>query len=218
MSLAPLTAPHPPQHTPRVAETVRQRPPANVGHRHFAVAVTKRLLPLVALVLLTMVVLWPEYQKEQYVHVFAHGIEPVSGQLTDVRYSGVDVQDRPYTVTAATARQANADRIDLVEPKADTITESGTWVMVQSRQGSYGQRSGQLDLFGNVMLYREDGLTLVTEAATMDFKAGVASGTQQVHVEGPFGTLDAQGFSVDNTGRVVQFAGPGRLVLNGEPE
>jgi lipopolysaccharide export system protein LptC len=36
-----------------------------------------------------------------------------------------------------------------------------------------------------------------------------------VHAEGPFGTLDAQGFALTDKGSVIQFTGPGRLVLNG---
>ena len=36
----------------------------------------------------------------------------------------------------------------------------------------------------------------------------------RVHAEGPFGSLDAQGFAVTDHGAVVQFTGPGRLVLN----
>jgi lipopolysaccharide export system protein LptC len=35
-----------------------------------------------------------------------------------------------------------------------------------------------------------------------------------VHAEGPFGTLDAQGFAVTDRGAVIQFPGPGRLLLN----
>ena len=36
------------------------------------------------------------------------------------------------------------------------------------------------------------------------------------HVEGPFGTLDAQGFAMlDRAIAVIQFTGPGRMVLNG---
>ena len=86
--------------------------------------------------------------------------------------------------------------------------------MVQSRSGVYTQHAGQLDLSGDVVLYRDDGLTLLTDAATLDLKAGVASSADRVHAEGPFGTLDAQGFAVVDHGSVAQFTGPGRLVLN----
>ena len=49
----------------------------------------------------------------------------------------------------------------------------------------------------------------------MDLKAGVATSAARVHVEGPFGTLDAQGFTVSDRATSASFVGPGRMVLNG---
>lgn len=197
-----------------------RRPLARVGHRHFAVGLAKRLLPLVALALLTTVALWPEYRQEQE-SKFAyriHGVEPTSGQLTDLHYSGVDERNRPYTLTAVTAHQVSPERIDLVDPKGDISTENGNWLMVQSHKGVYMQKANQLDLSGDVVLYRDDGLTMVTDVATLDLKAGVAVSAEMVHAEGPFGSLDAQGFAIIDRGAVVQFPGPGRLVLNGRSQ
>jgi lipopolysaccharide export system protein LptC len=88
-------------------------------------------------------------------------------------------------------------------------------MMVQAARGVYMQGSNQLDLSGDVTLYRDDGTTLTTDAVTVDLGAGAASSAAKVHVEGPFGTLDAQGFTVLDRGTAVQFSGPGRLVLNG---
>jgi lipopolysaccharide export system protein LptC len=79
----------------------------------------------------------------------------------------------------------------------------------------YDQKSGQLDLWGDVALYREDGTVLQTDTATIDTKHAVAVSNDRVHVEGPFGTLDAQGFSVLDNGAVMHFNGPGRMLLNG---
>jgi lipopolysaccharide export system protein LptC len=181
-----------------------------------SVGLAKRLLPVVALALLSMVALWPEFgQDERGRFSFrTGGVEPESGQLTDVRYNGVDDRDRPYTMTASAAHQVSPERIDLVEPKGDISLETGNWLMVQSRRGVYTQHSGMLDLSGEVVLYRDDGLTMATDAATLDLKAGAATSAARVHAEGPFGSLDAQGFAITDRGAVVQFSGPGRLVLN----
>ena len=54
-----------------------------------------------------------------------------------------------------------------------------------------------------------------TDSATLDVKAGAASSAALVHVEGPFGTIDAQGFTLLDRGNAIQFQGPGRMVLNG---
>jgi len=65
-----------------------------------------------------------------------------------------------------------------------------------------------------VHIYRDDGTTLTTSTAAVDLKAGAAAGADMVHAEGPFGTLDAQGFALIDKGAVIQFSGPGRLILN----
>ena len=77
------------------------------------------------------------------------------------------------------------------------------------------QKSNQLDLWQDVVLYRDDGTTLTTSSASIDVKAGAAAGSEPVHVEGPWGTLDAQGFTVIEQGAAIQFLGPAQAVLNG---
>ncbi len=221
MTVAPLPLPRPPllPRPQRLMGTARRRLPPDMGRRHFAVGLAKRLLPVVALMLLSVVALWPEINNDERGRWAAgmRGIEPQSGQLTDLHYRGVDDRDRPYAVTAAAAQQISPERINLVDPKGDINLENGNWMMAQSRQGVYMPHVNQLDLSGEVVLYRDDGLTMTTHAATLDLKGGAASSAEKVHVEGPFGTLDAQGFAVMDRGAVMQFTGPGRLVLNERP-
>ena len=187
------------------------------GRRHVAVAVAKRLLPLLALALLALVALWPELEHQDASRwaALTHGLAPQSGRLSELRYNGVDQDDRPFTITATTAQQVSPDRVDLVNPKGDISLSAQSWLLGEATRGVYRPHSNQLDLAGDVTLYRDDGLTLVTHAATLDLKAGAATGAQKVHAEGPFGQLDAQGFAVTDRGAVVQFSGPGRLLLNG---
>lgn len=204
----------------RLVGTPPTRPaptPGRIALRRWIVGITKRLLPLVALALLSSVALWPEIVRDTDRARIAYrrgGIEPESGQVIDARYHGVDERNRPYTMTAASARQSGPERIDLVAPKGDLSLESGNWLMVQSKNGVYIQHTGQLDLSGDVTLYRDDGTTMQTSAASVDLKAGAAAGADMVHAEGPFGTLDAQGFALTDRGAVIQFTGPGRLVMN----
>lgn len=221
MSVAPLPLPRAPQgvRPHALPPATRRHTSRNFGRRHFAVSLAKRLLPVVALLLLSVVALWPEIDQDERSRLVGalHGIEPQSGQLTDLHYRGVDDRNRPYAVTASSARQISPERINLVDPKGDINTENGSWMMAQSRQGVYMPHADQLDLSGEVKLYRDDGLVMTTHAATLDLRAGAASGAAKVHVEGPFGSLDAQGFAVLDRGAVIQFTGPGRLVLNERP-
>ena len=188
-----------------------------LARRRWSVGVAKWLLPMFALALLASIALWPELARESDSARYSYrrdAVMPQSGVMTQATYHGVDERGRPYTMTAATARQVSPERVNLTEPKGDITLESGNWILVQSRRGVYLQHLGDLDLSRDVQIYRDDGTTIATEAATVDLKAGAAAGAAMVHAEGPFGTLDAQGFALTDKGSAIQFFGPGRMVLN----
>ncbi|HEY2617301.1 MAG TPA: LPS export ABC transporter periplasmic protein LptC [Acetobacteraceae bacterium] len=180
--------------------------------------ITKWLLPAVALVLLSTIALWPQIDRMSDSARIAYQRMTASvggATVTDARYRGIDEHGRPYTLTAVTAQQDGPDRINLTTLKADITLADGTWLMLQSKQGVFLQHTQQLDLSHDVTLYRDDGTTLITASAAVDLKNGAATSAEPTHAEGPFGTLDAQGFTLTDKGAAIQFAGPAHLVLNG---
>ena len=108
----------------------------------------------------------------------------------------------PTPLTAATAQQVSPERINLTTPKGDITLADGTWLMLQAKDGVFLQHSNQLDLSQDVILYRDDGTTVTTNSASIDLKNGAAAGAEPTHAEGPFGTLDAQGFTITDKGAV----------------
>ncbi len=236
MPLAPSPQSPPPQRPPAAPELptrlvrmdrlsaagaarVRRAPTASrIARRRVMLTLTKWLLPLGALLLLASVALWPEIArvKDQGRIAFrrAFSVEPDSGRMREPRYRGVDERGRPYTITADSALQSGPLRIDLVEPKGDLVPEGGGWVMVEAREGVFIQHAGQLDLSHDVVLYRDDGTVMRTQSAAVDVKQGAAASDDMTHAEGPFGVLDAQGFTLTDKGAAIQFHGPARLVLN----
>lgn len=225
MSVSPLPIRSAPGRRPGrqlvAAAASRVRQPLNpnvLARRHLLITLTKWLLPVAALLLLATIALWPEIgHMRDTVRIVVEHTSSGGAILTDARYHGVDDHGRPYTVTAATAQQDGPDRINLTIPKADITLTNGTWLMVHSKRGVYLQHSDQLDLSREVTLYRDDGTTLTTASASLDLKAGAAASDEPTHAEGPFGTLDAQGFTVVDKGAAIQFIGPAHLVLNGSP-
>jgi lipopolysaccharide export system protein LptC len=190
---------------------------AKLARQSWGVRIGKRLLPLLALALLSSVALWPEFagDKDNARLTYRRGVAlPQSGEMKTATYHGVDDRGQPYTMTASSARQVNDERIDFTDPQGDVTLESGNWLMVRARNGVYLQRAGNLDLSGDVQVYRDDGTTLTTSTAALELKAGAAASSDMTHAEGPFGALDAQGFAVTDRGAVVRFFGPGHLVLN----
>jgi lipopolysaccharide export system protein LptC len=178
----------------------------------------KRVLPLVAMMLLAAIIAWPELRRNGAItrlQADLPSVEPASGQISNGRYNGINQNGEPFTVTAVTAHQKAPDRIDLGAPVGDISLRGGSWLQGKGQHGVFDQQSGQLDLSGEVTLYRDDGTRMDTDTATIDTKQSAASSTDRVHAEGPFGTMDAQGFVLLDRGAVIQFTGPGRLVLEG---
>ncbi len=190
--------------------------PSGIARRRLLIRLTKFLLPLAALALLALIAAWPEIDraKDHRLSFSQFSAEVDGAKLTDARYRGVDEQGRPYTITARTAKQVTQDRVNLTIPVGDVSLKDGSWLQVRSKDGVYLQHSGNLDLSHEVILYRDDGTTMTTESAAIDLKNGAGAGSEPVHAEGPFGTLDAQGFVLTDSGGAIQFSGPARLVLN----
>ena len=176
-------------------------------------------LPIMAAILLSSIALWPEIERSimrarvGFSGFRAKGI--ATGMMVDPRFRGLDGQDQPFVISADLAARIGLERVNLTAPKADLTLRSGEWLMASSPRGVYQQHADQLDLAGGVTLYREDGTMLQTDTATVDVHQGAATSADPTHAEGPFGTLDAQGFSLVDKGAVVQFTGPAKLVLRG---
>jgi lipopolysaccharide export system protein LptC len=202
------------------ASTRDRMPPAprRIARRRFLINLTKWVLPLAAMALLASIALWPEVEdsaiKAQMRMNHVSG-DVDGGKLLDARYNGVDEKGRPYTITAATAWQIDPERVGMTMPKGDITLQNGTWLMLTSKEGTFMQHLNQLDLVKDVTLYRDDGTTMHTQSASLDLKAGAAAGADPVHAEGPFGVLDAKGFTVMDKGAAIDFPGPAHLVLNG---
>jgi lipopolysaccharide export system protein LptC len=193
---------------------------ADLVRRRQLILMAKWILPIVALVLLSALAMWPEVAAieggaRDMVKNFS-AADVSAARVTGAQYHSVDQHGRPYTLTAATAVQDGPERINLTTPKGDITLENGTWMMVKAKQGVFIQHKNLLDLSHDVTLYRDDGTTLLTQSASLDLVRGAAAGAESVHAEGPFGTLDAQGgFTATDKGTSIEFAGPAKLVLNG---
>jgi lipopolysaccharide export system protein LptC len=221
MSLTPMSSTTTPRQ-PRqrlVGEARIRRPPTPGGllRRRLLITTTKFILPLIGLALLASIALYPEFDRANNAARIA--LRQLAGQVDggeviDAHYHGVDDQGRPYTLTAASATQDGPEKFNLTQPYGDMTLQNGSWMSMRSRLGVFIQHSNLLDLWKDVILYRDDGTTLYTQSMSMDLKSGAAAGSQPVHAEGPFGTLDAQGFGLVDKGAVIQFTGPAKLVLN----
>jgi lipopolysaccharide export system protein LptC len=184
------------------------------------VATAKRLLPLIALGLLILVVVWPRLDIRFDRFSLIPKIDPRQAhdlRMLKARYTGVDRENRPYIVTADAAEQLSNDINDLIGlegPKADLTTASGGWFEVSSYTGTYKPQSKMLDLFGNVVMFSDRGDEFHTDSARVDLIHSAAEGDEHITGQGPFGHIEAAGFRVVDRGATVIFTGHADLYLD----
>jgi lipopolysaccharide export system protein LptC len=220
--LSPVAAPKTPGGAPRSASAAGRRARlATAGRggslsRSYSrmVGVLKYALPVAALMIVALVVLWPELHPAQVdISSPAERAEAASGEIQNRRYSGVDEAARPYTVWATLAKQVQDQMFDLNRPKGELKLPSGLLMTLDAQAGKLDRSTKSVHLSGNVTLRRSDGTTLVTDAADIDLAGKGARSSTPVTAEGPFGTLSAGGFKVEQQGDVIIFTGPTRLLL-----
>lgn len=205
----------------RLSGQWRIRTISGIGARYSRfVGFMKLVLPLSAAALVATVIAWPDANRPD------DGIRISLADLTmrengqpgmeRVRYVGTDDHNRPYLVTAESVREKGVDNdhFMLHELQADITLESGTWMTLAATTGTYRRDLRTLELAGSVNIYSDSGLELHTESALVDLAGGSAEGTDPVQGQGPFGTLNANGFRLTDSGQRIVFNGGVRLVVD----
>ena len=188
------------------------------------VALLRLLLPAIGVALLLLVAAWPRLRPLiESVGLGAPAIDLRAAReltMVDPRYNGLDRSNRPYTVTAAVARQI-PDRTDLLAlktPKARMMMAHGDPVFVTGAEGIYQSQAQLLDLSGGVDLVRRDGTRFRTATAHLDFADNTADGDDRVVGHGPQGDITGQGFRIRDKGNTVIFTGRSTVLLDsGKP-
>ena len=181
------------------------------------------ILPAVALALIVLVIGWSQMEggKTRFRLNFASVAPEGSSKLAmeKPRFTGVDGDERPFTVTANAANQvaAGSRLVDLDNPVADVTLQDGTWIALRSTEGTYDQQTRELELRGEVNLFHDQGYEFQTSSAFLNLQEGKAYGKEPVQGQGPFGHLKSEGFQVANHGKVVFFTGRAVLLLYSKP-
>lgn len=195
--------------------------PNSVAQYSRFVRIMKVLLPSAAGFLLLLIVLLPQFRQQD--DRFRIGMSLIEESATDTlnmtnaRYYGADEKGQPYSITAENVRERPDDdpTVDLTAPQADISLTDGSWLSISAHIGAYNRDQQLLRLDGNVSLYQDQGNEFHTSSADIDLDKGEAAGNEIVSSNGPFGSLEASGFKMIETGKVVYFIGPAQLVLDG---
>lgn len=133
---------------------------------------------------------------------------PTSGLSVTVlspRFEGFDAHDRPYSLTAETARRRreNVSLIDLVSPRLEDAAST----IVQAREGVWNAETEVLELVGDVVMTDAAGYTFTSQRTRMYVKDNRVEGQTPLNGVGPIGEVRADQYEVTDDGR--------RIVLKG---
>ena len=191
----------------------RERPAAGstIGYTRF-VRIMKVMLPLVAISLIVLVVVYSSAGRENGKVAFTatnvNGLEN-DRQLVSPKLTGTDGRGQPFTVTAKGATQApgKARKLSIDEVTADITMQDKSWIQVGAVHGLLDVEGKTLDLNKSINIYSDKGYECHTEKARYDFGTGTLTGEDSINCQGPMGLFTAQRFEGLRAPGVLRFMG-----------
>lgn len=203
--------------------------PRTSGAHHTYTALVQKLrwaLPLSALIIVAVLMIWPKIEVEFSDRRFAPSkldkaaLEQAAteNRLLNANFSSTDSKDRPFTINASEAVQENnnPDVILLQNPRGTLRIDDAETGKAESKNGLYEQTRQFLTLNDDVVITRTDGTILRTQTLSIDLFNNEAKTDVPVTIDGPQGHLTAQGMDIQQNGLVTIFPGPAKLILNAE--
>lgn len=193
--------------------TERDRPSVGdvLGYSRF-VRIMKVMLPLVAISLIVLVVIYSatggdrnnvalEYSKM--------GSVDKDRQLVNPKLTGTDGRGQPFTVTAKGATQApgKARRMSFEQVVADVKMQDNSWVQVDAKSGLLDGEAKTLDLTESINIYSDKGYECHTTSARYDFGLGLLKGENPINCQGPLGLISGKKFEGLRDPGVMRFTG-----------
>jgi lipopolysaccharide export system protein LptC len=170
----------------------------------------KFVLPLLAVVVVALVLVWPQIGKR--VHFLPLNFTDVDSSsaalvMRNPRYRGVDANNQPYIVTADRAIQDPQDDqlVTMDNVHADLTMNDGGWWSLTGDTGYYDGRKRLLDLYGNIAVFSDKGYEMHGLSAEINLDSKVLSSDEKVWGHSGLGTIQANGLRVYDKGRVVHF-------------
>lgn len=179
----------------------------------------KVLLPTVAVALVLLVAAWPLIMEQdaRFADALSRADRRAAENLEvqNARYSGVEEDGQPFTVTAESMHQESVDAtmVALSQPKADILLANGAWVAVTAANGTLNRAAQVLELTDDVNVFHDLGYEFRTQQAILDLVGGSAFGGLPVEGQGPFGYIEGEGFRVEGRGDRIKLTGKSKVVI-----
>jgi lipopolysaccharide export system protein LptC len=193
------------------------RPPDGWFARRL-VGVLRLALPAAALILIALVVAWPQIMGRG-----AGLIAPMfaPGEMTGAevmlmhqpRYVGETDNAEPFELTAASASldPLEPSRVHLDQLAAAIDARGQRDFRLLATSGIYDRDRERLDLSDGIEVTTSDGYRFQTPSATINLVRARAVGSEPIVGSGPSGTLSADRFEFEDGGQVLRFKGRVRV-------
>jgi lipopolysaccharide export system protein LptC len=195
--------------TPRPWTRAPRRP-----RRSRLIDVLRILLPVLALILVGLVMAWPQIMPGPAgitvpTFVPGDGDQPDRLRMDSPRYVGQTSRNRPYEVTARSASldPLAASIVHLDRPAADIALGEDGDVRLMALNGTYDRDTEKLVLDGGIEVVTSSGYRFVTPSARVNLAQGRVQGWQPIEGAGPTGRLWANRFEISEAGDVLRFNG-----------
>ncbi len=177
------------------------------------VFIFKRLLPVFAFLLASVMIVWPALNEQNDKFAAAapsiKSLKNSNSDMDSVRFFSQDKEQNPITVTAAMVREMEQSRqiISLTEPRAKYIMSDGVVLTGKTPYGLAFQKEKYLYFEEHVDARTDTGYIAESDKVVCDYNAGTIGSEQDVFVKGPAGMLKANGFFVKEKGDYLHFKG-----------
>ena len=184
----------------------------------------KFLLPIIALILISLIFLWPNLNPDDLKFKLSFSALKLNilnqPSLVNPRYYSADSSNQNFSITADLVKRQkkvengeNTEILRLDRPKADIMMKDGTWLVLTAEKGVFTKSEQKLDLEGNVNLFHDSGFEFSTSKAQFNLENGTAKGINNIKGQGPFGQLRGEGFHLLNKGQIFYITGKSSLVI-----
>lgn len=177
------------------------------------VFVFKRLLPVFAFLLASVMIAWPALNEHKDKFALATPSQQMlknnSTDMESVRFFSKDHDQNPISVTASAVREMDSARqiIRLDDPTARYVMSDGVVLTGETVSGLAFQKEKYLYFENQVDARTDTGYQAVSEKVVCDYNAGSIGSEQDVFVKGPSGMLKANGFFLNDNGNYLHFKG-----------
>jgi lipopolysaccharide export system protein LptC len=132
-----------------------------------------------------------------------------SGQpvMLKPNFFGNDDNGQPYNITSDSGMSLSENRTVLNNLTAEMALKDGSRIKLRSVRGDYANKDKRLILNDGVIIDTDSGYELKTNSAYVKLNENMATGSEKVHITGNLGEIDANGFTIRNSGDEIELFG-----------